>query len=318
MMEKWTMKNILTGKTRPVIILTIILTIVFNKLFNQLMTREVIVEGGLYSSYTNHFSIGIYGAVFAIPAGFISILIVKFFMNIKKGKPDSFDDERKFKWYSIYGTVCGFVILFLLANLNSTLADQMEISNVWDGFKWAFAVIIIPVVIAVISAKLLNKVMIRITNTNGKLIEAIQSGRYDAEFSNMDDKNRVLKLLEKGNVSSIKGGLWFLRIRDFTIIVVGGIIFAMFFLLDKVTPTIGQRGRGGGWDYRQSKLYQERQRLKSEANYTAEQKRKQADYSRRMYVKQANYNAKYSQQEWNRAVHDEKAYQEAKRNADRL
>jgi len=48
------------------------------------MTLEVTVEQGLYSSYTNHFSLGIYSVVFSIPAGFSSILIVKFFMNILK------------------------------------------------------------------------------------------------------------------------------------------------------------------------------------------------------------------------------------------
>lgn len=319
-MGKWTMKNVLTGKTRPVIILTIILTIVINKLFNQIMSREVAVENGLYSSYNIEFSLGIYGVVFAIPAVFISILIMKFFMNkIKRNSDYSFEEAVKFKWYSIYGTVSGFIILYLLINSVGTYADQIQVSNLWEAIKWFLVALIIPVVIAVLSAKLINKVMLRITNTNRNLIADIQSGRYDSGFANKEDKSDVLKLLTKGRVSTIKGGLWFLKIRSYIIIAVAGIVFGLWFLINKITPTIGQSAaRSAGWGYAESELHQAKKRLKSEAHYKAEQKRKQADHSRRRYIKQANYNAKYSQSEWNQAVRDEREYQEAKRNADQL
>lgn len=314
-MRKWTMKEILKDKTRSVMLLAIILTIIINKLVNQIMTREVVSENGII--YTYHFSLGIHGVVFVIPAGFISILIVKFFMNTIKSRTTSFEDEKEFKWYSIYGTICGFIILYFL--INNPYASQMQVTDVWEGFKWVAVAMIIPIVISVLSAKLINKVMIRITNTNGRLIKEIKAGRRDGDFPSLGEKDRVLKLLEKGVVSTVKGGLLRLKIRDFFLIVGGGFIVALLFLF-KAVPKIGGRtgATGTGWDYGQNKLHQERKRLKSEANYKADQKRKQADYTKRQFIKQANYNPKYAQSEWNRAVRDEREYQKAKRDADRL
>ncbi|UOK61641.1 hypothetical protein MT997_24655 [Paenibacillus sp. OVF10] len=97
----------------------------------------------------------------------------------------------------MYGTVCGFIILFLLLNLTNTYASQMLVSDVWDGFIHLAISLIIPIVFAVISAKLINKVMVRITNTNGRLIEEIEAGKYDREILSQRDKARMLKLLKK-------------------------------------------------------------------------------------------------------------------------
>ncbi|PKQ89433.1 hypothetical protein CXK86_20525 [Paenibacillus sp. BGI2013] len=317
-MNKWTMKETLKGKTFSIIILTIILTIAINKLVNRIMTQEVIFEGGLYSSYTNHFSLGIYGVIFAIPAGFISILVVKLFTNKIKRQSNPFDYEKKFKWHSMYGTVCGFIILFLLLNLTNTYASQMLVSDVWDGFIHLAISFIIPIVFAVISAKLINKVMVRITNTNGRLIEEIEAGKYDREILSQRDKARMLKLLKKGSVSSLKGGMMRLKVIDFLLLVGGTIVFVLLLVLDKVVSLFSNPNHGTGWSNGESNLHEERERLKSKAYDNAEEKREQADFSKKMFVKQANYNVRYSQSEWNRAVRDEREYQRAKRDADSL
>lgn len=196
-MRRWTMKETVKEKPLSVIILTIILTIAINKLVNRILTQEVILEEGLYSSRTIHFSLGSYGVIFAIPAGFISILVVKFFMNKIKRQSNSFANEKTFKWYSIYGTICGYIILFLLLNLTNTYASQMMVTHVWDSFLYLAVLFVIPIVFAVISAKLINKVMIHMTNTNRRLIEEIETGRYDGEFQSNRNKTRVLKLLKK-------------------------------------------------------------------------------------------------------------------------
>lgn len=317
-MNKWTMKETLKGKTLPVIILTIILTIAINKLINRVMTQEVIFEGGLYTSHTNHFSLGIYGVIFVIPAGFISILVVKLLTNKIKRQPISFDDEKNFKWHSMYGTVCGFIILFLLLNLTNTYASQVLVSDVWDALIHLAITFIIPIVFAIISAKLINKVMVRVTNTNGRLIEEIEAGKYDGGILSQKDKARMLKLLKKGSVSSLKGGMLRLKVIDFLLMVGGTIVFALLFLLDKTVSMFGNPNHSTGWNNGESNLHKEKERLKSEAYDTAEEKRKQANFSKEKFVKQANYNVRYSQSEWNRAVRDEREYQRAKRDADSL
>ncbi|MEK5645603.1 MULTISPECIES: hypothetical protein [Paenibacillus] len=317
-MRRWTMKETVKEKPLSVIILTIILTIAINKLVNRILTQEVILEEGLYSSRTIHFSLGSYGVIFAIPAGFISILVVKFFMNKIKRQSNSFANEKTFKWYSIYGTICGYIILFLLLNLTNTYASQMMVTHVWDSFLYLAVLFVIPIVFAVISAKLINKVMIHMTNTNRRLIEEIETGRYDGEFQSNRNKTRVLKLLKKGEVSTIKGGLLRLKILDLLLMVGGTIIFIPLLLINKFTPKLEKRNYATGWNNGLSELHQERKRLKSQAYDTAEQKRKQANFSKRMFIKQANYNARYSKTEWNRAVRDEREYKEAKRDADSL
>lgn len=319
---RWTMKETLKGKTVSVIILTIILTIAMNKLVNGLLTQEETIGEGLYSSRTIHFSIGIYGLIFVIPAGFISTLIMKFFMNKILSQSYASKGEISFKWYSLYGTVIGYIILFLLINLTNTYASQMLVSNIWDAIKYLAVLIIIPIIFAVISAKTINKVMIRITNTNRSLIEEILAGRYDAIFLNHGNKTRVLKLLKKGNVHTIKGGLLRLKILDILLMVRRIIIFVPLVLLNALIPNIGKLYHlTGGEDTGESNLdqqYQERKKLKSEADDTAEEKREQVNFSKRMFEKQANYNIKYSENEWNRAVRDERAYRDAKRKADSL
>lgn len=289
-MRKLTMKETLKDKTASIIILTIILTIAINKLVKGFLTREEIIGEGLYSSRTIHFSLGIYGLIFAIPASLLSTLIVMFFMNKVKRQTYSYNDEINFKWYSIYGTVSGYVILFLLVNLTNTYASQILVSDVWDAVKHLAVLFIIPIVFALIFAKSINKIMMRITNTNGGLIQEIEAGRHDEEFVGNDNKTRVLKLLKKGNVHTIKGGLFRLKTIDFLFMFVNVIIFVLWILVSKLIPNLNEkRYQGTGeWNDGQTKLnqqYQERKRLKSEAYDTAENKWKQANFSKKMFIK---------------------------------
>ncbi|GAB3790497.1 hypothetical protein [Virgibacillus kimchii] len=315
-MGKWTMKETLLGKTRTVIILTAILTFIMNKVINRIMTKEVAVEGGLYSSYTYEFSLGIYGLVFAIPAGFLSILIVMIFMNLIKGKPSgTFHHQKEFKWYSIYGTITGFVLLFLIINFNP-YTSEMQVTNVWEGFLWVGLEMLIPIAIAVTAAKLINIVMVRITNTNGMLIEEIKTtGKHAGMFSSEEEKNRVLKQLKKGNASTIKGALRRLKINDFFLMVGGGFI-ALFVILSKAIPKV--ENKYTGWNQEMDKAHQAKKQIKSEANRAVEQKRKKANYSGRKFVDQFNYNAKYSKSEENRYKQDLREYEEARKRAERL
>ncbi|SEO45073.1 hypothetical protein SAMN04488134_107176 [Amphibacillus marinus] len=315
MTSKWTMKDTLIGRTRSVIILTVLLTMAIIRIVNQLLTHEVVQENGMVTTF--HFSLGIYGLVFAIPAGLISILIVKFFVNIKKDKTNAIQGDRTFKWYSIYGTICGFIILMPLIDLLRTYTAEMLVTNVWEGFQM-LGILFMPIIIAIVFARLINYVLIQITNTNGYLIEQIKAGHYHSDLPNDEVKSKVIKLLETGRVSTIKGGLVLLRVRNAILTVGGGILFALFFLFRMAAPKMEGTNPAIGGDYSQSNIHNARRRLKDQAYYNAEQKRKQADHSRRRYISQANYNAKYSKREWDQAVRDERAYKKAKRDADLL
>ncbi|MFP3470882.1 hypothetical protein R0J90_12645, partial [Micrococcus sp. SIMBA_144] len=128
----------------------------------------------------------------------ISILLVKFFLGKVKRETTSFEYKKEFKWYSIYGTVSGIIILPFLFRTFSTYASQIEVTNVWKGLFHATVTWVIPIIIAVIAAKIINKVMVRITNTNGRLIREINEGLHDGDFPESNEKQRIVKLLKKG------------------------------------------------------------------------------------------------------------------------
>lgn len=277
------MKETLIHKTRPIIILTIILTIVFNKLLNQLLTREVSAEGGLYSSYTIHFSLGMYGIVLAIPAFIVSIFMVKIFLDwTNKKSADYVANRSEFKWYSMYGTVIGLVIFVLLSQGMTSYTSDMQVHTLWEGFQWAGMVLIIPAALAILAALLMNRIMIRLTNTNGRLIEKIAAGQYDERFKDEENKQRVLNLLEKGRVSTITGAVWRLRIRDVILMITGSIILVLMTIVEFFSPSGSSSSSGGGSNYyiRKNEL---ETKLRKQKEKTAAAKKE--------YIKQMNYNS---------------------------
>lgn len=314
------MKETLKVKTLPVIILTVILTIACNMFINRMFTQEVKFEEGLYSSRTVHFSLGISGLVFVIPSVLVSILIVRFLMNRVKRPTVSFKSESVFKWHTLYGMTCGGILLFFLIKQVPAYADRISVSNVGEALIHMTVLFLIPIVIAVLCTKLINKIMIRITNTNVRLIREIETGKHNGAFSDLKKKAKVLKLLKKGSVTTLKGGIWRVNISNFLFLTGRTAVFVPLSLLDyskSQTNQVPQRSTPANSENLEKK-HQEKKNLQSEAYYESEQKRKQADFSKKQFIKQANYNIKYSSTELNRARRDQQEYEKAKRKADSL
>jgi hypothetical protein len=108
---------------------------------------------------------------------------------------------------------------------------------------------------------LINKVVVRITNTNGRLTEEIEVGKYDGEILSQRDKARMLNLLKKGSVSSLEGGMLRLKVIDFLLLVGAIIVFVLLLVLDKVVLLFSHPNHGSKWNNGESNLYEERKRL---------------------------------------------------------
>ncbi|MGG3690881.1 hypothetical protein [Caldifermentibacillus hisashii] len=285
--RKWTLKETFLSKTRLVLILTIILTVVFNKLVNQLLTRHVPVENGLYSYYTYEYSLGIYGVVFAIPAIFLSILIVRFFLNLtNKNQSKTSLSRNDFIWYSLYGKVIGLIIFVLLSKVANFFTSKMEVTNLWEGFQWFGLVAIIPAIFAFFVAMLTNKYMIRLTRTNKRLVNEIESGLYDTKLRNEKTKIRVLKRLKKGNVSTIQGALWRIRIIDFFIFIGMTLLTIIMFIVELFSPNSAGSSSSVGGGIRMNRLQQ-----KQKTELELKRQKEKTAYAAKEYVKQMNYNS---------------------------
>ncbi|WP_416876542.1 hypothetical protein, partial [Kitasatospora sp. SC0581] len=112
----------------------------------------------------------------------------------------------------------------------------MEVTNLWEGFQWFGLVAIIPAIFAFFVAMLTNKYMIRLTRTNKRLVNEIESGLYDTKLRNEKTKIRVLKRLKKGNVSTIQGALWRIRIIDFFIFIGMTLLTIIMFIVELFSP----------------------------------------------------------------------------------
>lgn len=318
-MRKWTMMETLKGKTRSVVILTIILTIIVNKLLNQIMNslinRNVAQDMSHLYTTTVHFSFGYYGVIFAIPAGIISILIVNFFMNRTKKEHDNLGDERTFKWYSIYGIICGIFILSLLKDLSMIDVFQLSFSNSLVEYLYTVTIFFAPMVIAILSTMVINRVMLRITNTNAKLIERIENGNFSMDIPDERTKGELLKLLKKGHVSTIRGGKFYLNIQNVIAAIIYGVTVFIIALFE-ATPKMKTTGYGG--QNRMQTLHNESNKVKSNLEHEAKKKKDHANYKFNKAMDQIKYNPKYSYQAKQQANRAFKEAEEARRKADQF
>ena len=325
-MNKWTLKEVVINKTRPAI-LTILLTLALTKLINQIFTREVVLENGFIHT-TNFFLSGPAMLLLAIPVSFISVLLMKLFMNMGGKQATPVEHRLEFTWYSIYGIVIGLLAFFTLSTGLNTFVASVAVDTLGGGFLWTSIALFVPAGVAIAFAIILNRVMIRITNTNSRLILEIEQGQHEHYFKDFDSKEHVIKALRKGHTSTITGAIWYVRGAKFlrrTVVAIMKAFGALAVLLWKLTPTINRAGSSGGsyqpvrsTSMSQSELDQKNKKEKSQAEFEARQKQKQANYSQKKFVDQFNYNAKYSRPEWNRYVHDQRKANEAQERADRM
>jgi len=118
--------------------------------------------------------------------------------------------EKKFKWHSLFGILIGYV-LWISAII---LMTQIEIHI--NIFVRLFIMIGFPVLFIIIY-KPLNKMLVKITHTNEKLIQEFQQGWYNhilpEDCSSQADKYEIAKCLEKGEAHTVRGAMYVYRVK---------------------------------------------------------------------------------------------------------
>lgn len=300
-----------------ILVLTLISTFGLNQLINVMMSRyltsraQAQTENSLFTRNVE-FSFGIYGFILAIPVGIVILLLTYFLLNLSKGKLN-FGEERGqilFRWSSIYGTVIGFIIWRVLSQIFMTMGVTVHVA-------FGFLSLFLAPLIAILVGQTLNRVMVRVTGTNIDLVHEVQSGIHDARIK---DKNieRMIKILSKGDATSIRGAKFRLVLNNIFNWTIGLFGKTIWFFVEAILESGGSSSSRGGGYGGGSSVSNTRNKHKSDAHAEADKLRNQANYTRKHYVNQLNYNPKYSKNEYNRALRDEKAANEARDRANRM
>lgn len=316
--KEWTLLEAFKDKSMSIIVMTIIGTFGLNYLINVMMTRYLSARAQAQNDttlFTRHveFSFGTFGIILAIPVFIVILLLTYFLLNLSKGKLNVGEQRQQivFRWSTIYGIVIGVIVWQVLAQVFLSMSAVVH-----PIFGW-FSALLAPV-IAIIVGALLNRIMVRYTGGNIDLVHEIESGIHD---SRIKDKNidKMINILSKGDATSIRGAKFRLVFNN-----IFGWFFGFFgkiiwFFVEAFLESGGSRnsrssgGYGGGLSVSDT-----RKKMKSEAHAKADKMRSQANYTKKHYVKQANYNPKHAQSEYNRALRDEKAANEARDRANRM
>lgn len=337
--RQWTGKEIIKGKTLPFMVLTIIFTYIMNNVANNALTYLLNIKNT--SLMTTNYSFGILGIVAVVPAALISIWIIKITLKIRCRFISVSDEptleykherkqsqEKKFKWYNIYGIILGYFFLIFLFNISNKLIGYTNNMNPFLSAIIYIGMMVASIITSVIGVKILNKTMVEKTNTNRDLLDDIQEGLYDSDFVNIQEKNQTTKLLETGTIGSVKNALKYLKIQRWlktigkaSAFVTGLLFLVTFGVADFVGGEISTSNTGSSSNrFRPSfgRNSEIKKQEKNDALWKANQKQKEADYARSQAIKQAQYNpnthymnkkynhAKYKQNEANDAYNKAK------------
>lgn len=322
----WTMIDIVKGKTLPFIILTILFTKIMNDVANKGL-NYYLNSFNDHLLYTYQYSFGKYGLILVIPAAFVSIWIIKIFLMLRKVPANTSVDgaeatkmekklsqERKFKWYSLYGFVLGY---FLYAYVWIHLMDYFSKTITNDYAQTGFLLIgtFGGIVAIFYLAGYINKLMIKVTYTNKELLYDIERGMYDAEFVQRSmKKDDIVTALERGWATTFKGATiylsvrkWLLRTGKFAILIVTTVFKVLFIIAASISSFLSSGINRSSSNPSDS----EYARAKEEAFRNTQQKKEERDYAAKKLAKQLNYNPRYAGSEVREFKNKQKEYKEA-------
>lgn len=289
--NSWTAKEIVKGKTISFLVLTLLLTKILNVVLNNGLTYMMNIDNT--TIYTYNYSVGTLGILLAIPAALLSIWIIKGFLRLKdfiSRSPSNgaeavkakrmLGQEKNFKWYSVYGIVLGYLFLQYIGMNLITYISQKYMD---DNAIFTLISTIVVLTIAILLVILINKFMIRITNTNKEVLHDIDQGMYDSKIKNTEDKNEIIEILGKGKAGSVRGALLYLLLKrsliktvKAVVLVVWGTIMALVAIF---SPSGGRASTEGRATFGGSSNSNDKQKAKDEAHWDAKQKQKKAAYA---------------------------------------
>ena len=202
---KWTVKRILTGRTMLVIPLALMISHVLFRLTDALM-YDLIPSPAVYGA-----SIWV-STVLSLLAGTVSSAqILKFFCNLKLKKiadPDAAAEylqrEGKFKWHLLFTVgLCILAVQAVATASNLATAHFCPETPASTVLPITALISILLCVLIVIVGRKLNRYMVRITGTNGALIEEVSYGVYDDRLPRNISRTDIVGVLKSAAAYSV-------------------------------------------------------------------------------------------------------------------
>ena len=177
---KWTILEVLKGKTFPVLVAIYVCQMLLNNLCISWFESQMI--------FFNSIGLSIVSLICYVPAILIAILVVWIYQNNKnvtkmKVFGISIEElehrEKRFKWHGLFGLVIGYILWGLVSSIMMPVAQEMMALGNSTGWTIFFALILgIPVLI-IVTFNPINKKMVEKTGTNVELIEEYKQGLYE-------------------------------------------------------------------------------------------------------------------------------------------
>lgn len=123
-----------------------------------------------------------------------------------------FEKQSRFFWSKLYGLAFGYLVWAGLVLSADSITRQLG-----SGFFASLFVLIVPLLLANLIARVLNKVMIRKTGTNKELVAEFKAGLHNHEIPekcrNAEDMEGILNSLETAEASSVRGAVLVYRFK---------------------------------------------------------------------------------------------------------
>lgn len=228
---KWTIVEVLKGKTFPILVAIYICHIIFRQLSVYWLESQMI--------FLNSLGLSTVSLICYLPAILVGILFVWFYQNNKDinkmmvvgvSLEELERREKQFKWHGLFGLVIGYVLWGLSSSTVMPIAREMMSTGNSMGFILFFVLTIgIPIVI-IVTYKPINNAMVEKTATNVELIAEYKAGLYDQlipeDCINKTDRNGILICLQKAEAHTVRGAIYVHRAKRFLkgVIKIGGVI----------------------------------------------------------------------------------------------
>lgn len=331
--NKWTTFEVMRGKPIQTLIWSVIIVTIFKIgiiVYSDNPALTLIEAANLRA-------IGLSPILYilAIPVFPIVAFLLRGYYSRKLPKQTQYKEVNQtvnntgFKWNMIYSLIIGYIMYFVCGGVLRLLIDMIE-EQVPEGITSGdnpfalllliageMAVYIIMIVFVIKFVKSFHKKMIKKTGTNQALIMGLRQGYYWEQlypmYRNNGDVERIIRILESGCATSIKGACSkYTSIKNMKktamgVGIIGGIITAIIAVLTCGLGNMATKEfnatltEGESYDEYMTKKKNnealreaERQEKKLKNNQQAQlnQKEKEMYAAKKRYVDQANYNTR--------------------------
>lgn len=204
---KWTDKNILTGKTLPVIVLTLAFHSLLFRLGDSLL-YALIPSNAVYT-----IAMWVVAVVSLAASLLLSLKLLKFVCNKKLDKMDAdaaeayLRRESKFKWHLLFTIgICALAMTVVVA-VYGAVSKNMDLtaseSSVPSAILIKGVAAILACVFIIIGGKKLHWHMIQVTATNAELIDEVYCGLHDDKIPNGVTRSDIIGVLYNAAAYSV-------------------------------------------------------------------------------------------------------------------